>query len=248
MKRALCVRLVAAMCGLSAAMASAQTSLDVKASGEKTFYADSRVGNNQITFFSESTLEDFTGVCNQAGGECSFDPKNIESFKGRFFLRVADLKTGIELRDTHMRGPDWLDAEKHPQITIDIQSVADVKKSGSDQADMTLVGECTIRGKTNAIRIPCSLKYLEETPETMRRVKGDLVRLRSQFTVKLSDYGVLGPQGAEKLIGLKVADDIEIKATIFGSTERPPDALKPDSPPDQGAAPPPPPRPGQKKP
>lgn len=204
-----------------------RTALEVKGAGEKAFYADSRVGNNQLTFFSESTLEDFTGVSNQVGGECELDPKNLEAFQGRFTVQIEDMKTGIELRDTHMNSPDWLDSAKFPEVVIEFSRAEDVKRVANDTAEMMLVAQCTLRGKTNELKIPVTLKYLDETPETMRRVKGDLIRIRSQFSLKLSDYGVTGPQGSD-IIGLKVSDNIDLRVTIFGSTERPPDPLKAD--------------------
>ncbi|RMF79219.1 MAG: YceI family protein [Planctomycetota bacterium] len=228
MKQGLIVSLAIWAAGGAVAQDAPRTALDVKGRGLKTFYADSRVGNNQLTFFSESTLEDFTGVCNQIGGECKLDPQNLEAFSGRFFVRVRDMKTGIELRDTHMNGPDWLDSEKHPEIVVEFSRAENVKRLANDTAEMTLVGKCTIRGKTNELKIPVTLKYLDETPKTMRRVKGDLIRLRSKFSIKLSDYGVTGPKGSD-VIGLKVSDKIDIRVTVFGSTERPPDALKPDA-------------------
>ena len=87
-----------------------KTALDVKASQAQTFYADARAGNNQLTFFSESTLEDFTGVCNKIGGQCVVDPRHLEALTGSFHVEVANLDTGIALRDQHMRSTDWLDA------------------------------------------------------------------------------------------------------------------------------------------
>ncbi len=204
-----------------------RTALDVKASGNKTFHMNSRVGNSQVSIFSESTLEDFTGVCNQVAGKCSVDPKALETFRGRFSIRVKDIATGIELRDTHMHGPDWLDAAKYPEIVMEITAVDDVKTIAGDTASMTLVGTCTLHGKSNSVRIPATVKYLDQTPATMRRVKGDLIRIRSKFGIKLSDYGVSGPAGSDA-IGLKVSDDIEIRVTVFGSTEPPPDALEAD--------------------
>lgn len=204
-----------------------RTALDVKASGNKTFHMNSRVGNSQVSIFSESTLEDFTGVCNQVAGKCSVDPKALETFRGKFSIRVKDIATGIELRDTHMHGPDWLDAAKYAEIVIEITEVDDVKKVSGDTASMTLIGTCTLHGKSNNVRIPATVKYLDQTPATMRRVKGDLIRIRSKFGIKLSDYGVSGPAGSDT-IGLKVSDDIEIRITVFGSTEPPPDALEAD--------------------
>ncbi len=204
------------------------TALDVKASGNKTFHMNSRVGNSQVSIFSESTLEDFTGVCNQVAGKCSVDPKALETFRGKFSIRVKDIGTGIELRDTHLRSADWLDAATYPEIVIEITEVEDVKKVAGDTASMTLVGTCTLHGKSKNVRIPATVKYLDQTPATMRRVKGDLIRIRSKFGIKLSGYGVSGPAGSDT-IGLKVSDDIEIRVTIFGSTEPPPDALEADA-------------------
>lgn len=206
-----------------------KTALDVKASGLKTFYVDDVAGSNQVSFSSAAPLEDITGVCNKVAGECKLDPKHIETFAGRFSIRVADMHTGIDLRDEHLRSADWLDAARNSEITIDIKKVADVKKTGAATASLRLVGECTIRGKTRPIEIPATLAYLDETPETQKKVKGDLVRVRGEFKVKLSDYGVVGPKGSE-VIGLKVADEIEIRAAVYGSTEKPPEELKADKP------------------
>lgn len=207
--------------------AQTRTVLDVKADGQKTFYVNDRVGNNQITFFSESTLEDFTGVCNRIGGQFTINPRHVESLTGRFSLRVENMKTGIDLRDRHLRSADWLDAGTHPEIVIEITGVEDVKKAAGDTAKMTLVGKCSLHGKTRDVRLAATLKYLDESPKTQRRAKGDLILLRSKFGVKLSDYGIGGPQGSD-VIGLKVSNEIEVRVTVFGSTERPPDDLKAD--------------------
>ncbi len=203
------------------------TALDVKASGPKTFYVDDRAGNNQVSVFSQSTLEDFTTVCNKVRGECKLDAKNVETFKGRFSIRVVDMHTGIDLRDTHLRSPDWFDAAKNPEIVIDITKVEDVKKTEPNTASLKLVGTCTLHGKTGNVAIPATLTYLDESPMTMKRVKGDLVRIRADFQVKLSDYGITGPTGSDT-VGLKVSDDQAIRVTVFGSTEKPAEALQVD--------------------
>jgi polyisoprenoid-binding protein YceI len=233
--------------------------LDVKATGEKIFYVDGRAGNNQVSVFSQSTLEDITIVCNKVSGQCRIDPKNVGSFKGRFSIRVEDLRTGIDLRDTHLRASEWLDATKYPEVVIEVNKVEDARKTEPNTATMKLIGTCAMHGKTNKVSIPATVTYLDETPVTMKRVKGDLLRIRAEFEVKLSDYAISGPPASET-IGLKVADAQAVKVTVFGSTEAPPEPLKPDSgptttspekpkpptPPDQGptapAKPKPPPR------
>jgi polyisoprenoid-binding protein YceI len=221
---------------------AAPTSLEVKAGGAKTFYADDRAGNNQASFISQSTIEDFTGVCNKIGGECTMDPRNIESFKGSFWVKVEDLRTGIDLRDRHLRSPDWLDAAKYPKIEINVAKVEQVKKLAANTASMVMIGSAAIRGKTHDVRIIATLTYLDETPQTMKRVKGDLIRIRAEFDIKLADFGITGPPGSDT-IGLKVAETQQIKVTVFGSTEKPPPPLAPgkDAPEIPGAVKPKPP-------
>ncbi len=216
------------------------TALKTKASGERTFYSDYRAGNSQVTVFSESTLEDFTCVCNKVAGRCVVDPQRVESFSGGFSIRVEHLETGLDLRDQHMMGPDWLDAARYPEITVQVERVEEVRATAPTSASVVLVGTCELHGRTQNVRIPAVLTYLDETPETMRRVKGDLISIRAEFEVRLADYGLTGPPGSD-WIGMKVAEVVKIKVTVFGSTERPADPLKVDRPERAAKNPPPPP-------
>jgi polyisoprenoid-binding protein YceI len=203
------------------------TALDVKATGEKTFYADGRAGSNQVSIFSQSTLEDFTIVCNKVSGRCKLDPGNVESFSGRFSIRVEDLRSGIDMRDQHLRTPAWFDAANYPEVVIEINKVEDVKKTEPSTVTMRMIGTCTMHGKTGKVSIPATMTYLDETPATMKRVKGDLLRIRAEFEVKLSDYAITGPPGSET-IGMKVSGTQAIKVTVFGSTETPPEPRQAD--------------------
>ena len=205
------------------------TSLEVKAQGSKTFYVDTAAGRNQISIESQSTLEDFTIVCNTVTGQWEFNPRNVERISGEFSVKVEDLRTGIPLRDHHLRGPDWLDAAKHPVISITIKQAEGARRTSANTAAMALVGRCSLHGVTRDIRIPCTFAYLDESPKTMERIKGDLIRLRAEFSIDLSDYGVKGPPGSDT-IGLKVANTLPIKVSVFGSTVKPPPPLKVDKP------------------
>lgn len=209
------------------AQADGGTALEVKASGKKTFFVNSRAGNSQVTILSESTLEDFTTVCNQVSGECRLEPKHLETMNGRFALKTADMRTGIALRDEHLRGPDWLDAAKNPEVIIELTKAQDARKTGPNTASLTLVGNCIIRGLSKPIQIPCTLTYLDESPVTMKIVKGDVIRLRAEFSIMLSDFGITGPKGSET-IGVKVSDVQHIKVSVFAATQPPPKELKVD--------------------
>ncbi len=231
-------------CALGASPAAAQV---------RTFYLDPRPGNNQVTCLSEAPLEDFAAVCNRVTGEMGVDPADFASFRGAFRLRVEDLRTGIELRDKIMRSAEWLDASNAPEIIVQIERLEGVAPQPAAAADRgatttvrgTLIGTCTIRGKTLPLRAAASLAYLPETPVTQRRTKGDLLRVRTEFDVKPADYGVAGGAGGDT-IGLKVAETLRIRATVFGTTEKPAQALQAErivvGEADDVPAPPPPPK------
>lgn len=235
----------AAFVVLAATAAADPVGLEVKASGKKTIYFDDRAGNNQVAIYSRSTLEDFTTVCNRVAGECTFDPRDVTTLRGKFALRVDELRTGIELRDEHMRGPDWLDAKAHPTITVEITGVAEPRRTAPNEATLLLVAAVTVRDRTQALKIPANVTYLDESPVTQRRVKGDLLRIRAEFKLQLSEFGVSGPRGSD-FIGLKVADTLDIQVTVFGSTDKPPPAITADERPagDVTVKPPPPKKPG----
>ncbi len=77
-----------------------------------------------------------------------------------------------------------------------------------------------IHGVTRNVQASVALAYLDESPQTQQRLKGDLLRLRGQFEIRLSDYGVNGPPGTD-FVGVKVADVQKVWFTVFASTTKP---------------------------
>ncbi len=215
-----CVLIVTA----GAARPALATALDVKAGGTKTFYVDERTGANQVVIFSQSTIEDFTSVINRVAGQFQVDPKNLEAIKGAFSARVNDIKTGIDLRDHDLYGPDWMDAAKYPLIEIKIDRAENVQKKTANSATLTALGTCTMHGFTHDMKISATVIYLDESPMTLQRAKGDLISVRADLQFKLSDYKITGPRTSQA-IGLTVADVQPVKVSIFASSEPPPPPL-----------------------
>lgn len=200
------------------------TALDVKASGPKTFYIDQRVGANQVVIYSQSAIEDFTSVINRVTGQFQLDPRDLEHIKGDVRMRVTDIRTGTDLRDADLYGPEWLDAARYPLIEIRILRAENVRKTAANTATMTLVGTCSMHGETRDVLIHATVIYLDQSPITMQRAAGVLVSVRASFDLKLSDYKVAGPE-TSKMIGLRVADVQPIRVSVFASSEEPPPAL-----------------------
>jgi len=179
--------------------------------------------DRQIYFESDAPLEDIKGQSNQVIGYAvagtGANPADLRG--GEWSVPVRSIRTGIALRDEHLAGGDWLDAASHPNIVFQLTEVRNPTLQGSGDGfrtyEGTLVGEMTIHGETNPITIPGAvLTFLDASDRTASVAAGDLLRIRANYTVTLSDYGVSHP-----VIGDKVANTIDITTTLFLSTVAP---------------------------
>src|SRR5215469_14366845 len=70
------------------------------------------------------------------------------SASGRLIIDAATLDTKHAARDKHLRSADFFDAEAHPQITVDITSVA---RGGAVRAELS--GTLTAAGISRPLRL-----------------------------------------------------------------------------------------------
>lgn len=188
--------------------------LKVKASGEQTFNFADKGGRNQASFFSTTPLEDIRGLSNDVKGTATFNVSDIKTLKGKISVSTASIKTGIDLRDEHLRSADWLDAGKYPEITFSIKRVTDVKQLSDNRLEIKLVGDFTLKGVTKEVSANATLTYLDESEQTKMRAPGDLLGVQATFKVKLSDFGV-----SNKIVGQKVAEEVEVSVNMVGSNK-----------------------------
>lgn len=76
-----------------------------------------------------------------------FDPEHPERSSVEARIDAASIDSGVEQRDAHLRSPDFLDAEHHPDITF--RSTA-IEPKGDDYL---LHGELTIRDVTRPLTL-----------------------------------------------------------------------------------------------
>jgi polyisoprenoid-binding protein YceI len=187
----------------------------VKASGQQTFNFEDNGGRNQTTFFSTTPLEDINGLGNGVSGSVTFNVSDIKTLKGKVTVTVSSIKSGIDLRDEHMRSAGWLDAATYPEITFEIKSVSDVKSLADNKLSAKVKGNYTMRGVTKEVIADATVTYLDESETTKQRAPGDLLGVQAKFTIKLSDYGV-----NNKVVGQKVSENIEVSVNIVGSNAK----------------------------
>ena len=187
----------------------------VKASGEQSFNIEDQHGRNQATFFSTTPLEDITGLSNDVKGSVTFNVNDLKTLKGKISVSVASIKTGIDMRDGHMRSANWLDADSFPETSFEIKKVNDVKSVADNKLTAKVTGDFTLHGVTKEVIAETTLTYLDESEQTKMRAPGDLLGVQAKFNVKLSDYGV-----NNKVVGQKVSENIEVSVNMVGSNAK----------------------------
>lgn len=111
-------------------------------------------------------------------------------------VRADSIRTGISLRDHHLRGPLFLDAARHPIITF---RGGDVMRLPTHVA---VPGSLTIRGVTRTEELRCSVDDAASG------------RLAADVTLSRRAYGVGVPKGIRRLDPLFVVIGDEVRISI----------------------------------
>jgi polyisoprenoid-binding protein YceI len=188
---------------------------EVKTTGEQTFSFEDKYGRNQTTFFSTTPLEDITGVSNDVQGNVTFDVNDFSTLKGKISISVASLKTGIDLRDEHLRSANWLDTENYPDAVFEIKKVSDIQVQEANKLNAKITGDFSTHGVTKEVVADATITFLDESEETKKRAPGDLLGVQAKFNIILSEFDV-----ENMILGQKVSDDIEISVNIVGSNAK----------------------------
>ena len=172
-------------------------------------------GVNNAVFKLDAPLEAINGSANGITGTVTFDPENPSATKGRIVVASSWLHVPNPMMKEHLHGAQWLDAAKYPEITFEAKEFKQVKTdAGNTTAEVT--GTLTLRGVAREIHTPVKLTYLKDKlGQRVPSLKGDLLVIRSTFTIKRSDFGINPAAPTDK-----VSDDIEITLSVAGASVR----------------------------
>jgi polyisoprenoid-binding protein YceI len=134
---------------ISLKLAAIATAAFVGAASAETYNVDT--SHSDVVFkVRHMGISNVTGKFEKFGGTFSVDPKNIKSTTGDLTIDVNSINTGNPKRDGHLKGDDFFDAAKNPQIKFVSKSVKDINEKDST---CTLVGDLTMRGVTKEIAL-----------------------------------------------------------------------------------------------
>ena len=178
----------------------------------QTFDFKDPKGVNNAVFKLDAVLEATQGSANGVSGTVTFDPENPAATKGRIVVTAASLHVPNPMMKEHLQGKDWMDVAKYPEITFDARELKNVKVSG-DTTTADAVGALTIKGVAKEITAPVKLTYLKDKlAQRVPNMKGDLLVVRTTFTIKRTDFGI-NPSAPED----KVSNEIELALSIAGA-------------------------------
>jgi polyisoprenoid-binding protein YceI len=169
-------------------------------------------GVNNAVFKLDAPLEAINGSANGVSGKVTFDPANPGQTTGKIVVDAKTLMVPNAMMKDHMHGEQWLDTAKHGEITFEAKSLTNVKTQG-DVTTADATGTFTLKGVSKEITAPVKLTYLKDKlGQRTPNMKGDLLVIRSTFTIKRADFGI-NPAAPQD----KVADEIELTLSIAGA-------------------------------
>ncbi len=137
--------------------------------------------------------------------------EDLEDAYFRFAIDVASINTNNQLRDDHLRGPEFLDAKTFSKIKFNSTSV----KRQSATKNYLVIGTMSMHGVERQIEMPVTMIGIGKGP--MGKTRGGFV---TKFTIQRSDFGISSMQ---KVIGDQIAVTFSFEAILKDS---PPENFK----------------------
>ena len=181
----------------------------------QTFDFKDPKGINNAVFKLDAPLEALNGSASGISGTVTFDPANPGATKGKITVASSSLQVPNSTQQKHMQSDQWLDVAKYPEISFEVKTLKNVKTMG-DTTTADVTGTFNLHGVSKEITVPLKLTYLKDKlGNRVPNQKGDLLVIRSTFTIKRSEFGIKPGQLEEKL-----SDAIELSLSIAGASPR----------------------------
>lgn len=170
-------------------------------------------GVNNAVFKLDAPLEAINGSANGITGTVTFDPANPGATRGKIVVTTASLRVPNPMMNEHLHSAQWLDAAKNPEVVFEAKELKNVKTDG-DTTTADVSGTLTLKGVAREVTTPIKMTYLKgKLGQRVPNLNGDLLVIRSSFTIKRSDFGI-NPAAPQD----KVSDEIALTLSIAGAS------------------------------
>ena len=190
--------------------------LPALAAPETFDFKDPKDGN-KIEFKLDAPMEKIAGTANAVSGTVTFDPQNPGSTRGKIVVATASMTVPNGMQTSIMRGHQWLDAGKYPEITFEVKDLSNVKTE-KDKTTADVAGGFTLHGVSKEVTFPVEMKYLKDKlgEHLGGSQKGDMLVITStNFSIKRADYNIMPGKNLDK-----VADTIKLTLGVAGAAPK----------------------------
>jgi polyisoprenoid-binding protein YceI len=175
---------------------------------------------SQTSFRSDAPLETFVGTSALDGvqGTLTVDPAKPDDAKGSVKVDMNRVTTGLEKRDSDMRGKNYLDTEVDANrwVTFEIQKVELTGPLAPGKETPAKVhGILTIKQKSVTRVADASVTYIKLTPDQVEQQKrfgftSDNLKVKAKINTTFTEHGIQVPQ----VLFLKLPNEIQMGADL----------------------------------
>jgi polyisoprenoid-binding protein YceI len=149
-------------------------------------------------------ISNVRGDFNKVSGKVTSDGQNPDAIQVDATIDAGSIDTRIEMRDKHLKSPDFLDVEKYP--TIEFKSK---KVEANGNGKWKLTGDLTLHGVTKEV----VLDVEGPTPVVKDPMGNPRVGASATTTINRKDFG-LNWNKALEAGGVLVGDDVQITIDV----------------------------------
>lgn len=181
--------------------AAALSALAVIPASAETYTIDP--GHSEVSFQIRHMVSQVRGRFNAFSGTVQMDPKNLAGSSVEFKIKADSIDTNVADRDKHLRGADFFDTEKFPEITFKSKSV---KAAGKDKYNVT--GTLTMHGVSKDITLPVT--FLGEAKDPWG---GTRAGFETATTLNRKDFGIVWNKAVDNG-GVLLGDDVKVEINL----------------------------------
>lgn len=181
----------------------------------------------EITFQAETTTGDFKGRTESVRGQVHYNEEAHYFDDGELIVEAASFKTGIGMRDKHLR-EDFLHTEEYPVIQLRLRRPAEdalpiVPHKLDKGATGEILGVLRIKGRDKRFRATFLVEGADDT----------LLQVTSVFPIVITDFDIPQPRFAfvkmDTTVQVTVTLNLRATADESGGTSSPASPSEPDS-------------------
>ncbi|MFP6901784.1 MAG: YceI family protein [Opitutales bacterium] len=182
----------------------------------KTFDFNDPKGFNSIEFSLLGTIENgmLLGKISELNGLLEYDPKAPEKITGTITALTRSTKASVPEADAFLRGPSLFNVDHFPEINFTIKEAKNPRRIGNS-VQLEVLGTLVIKDVNRSMTIPVRMNYLPGKLKARRGVEGDLLVIRSEFSIRRSDFDL-----GSGMFLKKVADEVKVELTLVGAAPK----------------------------